>query len=296
MRNKSLNERRQTKYFYLFISPWLLGFFLLTLIPLVYSIYLSLTQYNGISAPQFIGLQNFADIFLRDDLFVQSLINAFYYAILAVPSSLILALLIAFLLSKESRSSNFFQIIFYFPSVAAGVAVFTVAKFLLRGEGGLINYFLSIFGVQGPYWLTDPKWAMISLALVNLIFCGAQMLIFLAGIKQIPTSYYEAAKIDGASNSRCFFSITLPLISNVFAFNLVMGIINAFQVFVQPLIMTGGGPLRKTYVYGIYIYDSAFNFGRFGYAAALAWIMFVIILLISMVVLKSLQKRMNYEQ
>lgn len=291
-----INERRQTKYFYLFISPWLLGFFLLTLIPLVYSIYLSLTQYNGISAPQFIGLQNFADIFLRDDLFVQSLINAFYYAILAVPSSLILALIIAFLLSKESRSSNFFQIIFYFPSVAAGVAVFTVAKFLLRGEGGLINYFLSFFGVQGPYWLTDPKWAMISLALVNLIFCGAQMLIFLAGIKQIPSSYYEAAKIDGASNTRCFFAITLPLIANVFAFNLVMGIINAFQVFVQPLIMTGGGPLRKTYVYGIYIYDSAFSFGRFGYAAALAWIMFVIILLISMVVLKSLQKRMNYEQ
>lgn len=291
-----INERRQAKYFYLFISPWLLGFFLLTLIPLVYSFYLSLTQYNGITAPQFIGLQNYADIFFRDDLFTQSLYNAFYYAILSVPTSLILALILAFLLSKESRSSNFFQIVFYFPSVAAGVAVFTVARYLLNGEGGLINYFLSFFGVQGPFWLTDPNWAMISLALVNLIFCGSQMLIFLAGIKQIPTSYYEAAKMDGASNTRCFFTITLPLIANVFAFNLVMGIINAFQVFVQPLIMTGGGPFRTTYVYGIYIYDSAFNFGRFGYAAALAWIMFVIILLISMVVLKSLQKRMNYEQ
>ncbi len=286
---------RQAKYFYMFISPWLLGFFLLICIPLIYSIYLSLTQYNGISAPQFIGLQNYKDILFHDDLFRKSLFNALHYAIISVPSSLILALIIAFLLSKESKSSNFFQIIFYFPSIAAGVAVFTVARYLLKGEGGLINYILSIFGAQGPFWLSDPNWAMNSLALVNLIFCGSQMLIFLAGIKQIPTSYYEAAKIDGASNVKCFFKITLPLIANMFAFNLVMGIINAFQVFVQPLILTGGGPLKKTYVYGLYIYDSGFNFGKFGYAAALAWIMYLIILVISMVVLKSMQKSMNYE-
>ena len=149
--------------------------------------------------------------------------------------------------------------------------------------------------IRDRYWLTDSKWAMNALALVNLIFCGSQMLIFLAGIKQIPASYYEAAKIDGAGSIKCFFKITLPLISNVFAFNLVMGIINAFQVFVQPLIMTGGGPFKKTYMYGMYIYDSGFSFGRFGYAASLAWIMFVIILFISMFILKSLQKRMNYE-
>ena len=286
---------RKSTYFYIFISPWLLGFFLLTFVPLIYSLYLSLTQYNGISSPQFIGLQNYTDILFRDDLFRKSLINAFHYAIIAVPTSLLLALLIAFLLSKESRTSNFFQIIFYFPSIAAGVAVFTVAKFLLRGEGGLINYVLSMFSVQGPFWLSDPNWAMNSLAMVNLIFCGSQMLIFLAGIKQIPASYYEAAKMDGASSFHCFFKITLPLIASMFVFNLVMGIINAFQVFVQPLIMTGGGPLKTTYVYGMYIYDSAFNFGRFGYASALAWIMFVIILVISLVILKSLQKRMNYE-
>lgn len=288
--------RRQARYFYMFVSPWILGFFLLTFIPLIYSIYLSLTQYNGISSPKFIGLQNYADIFLRDDLFKESLINAFHYALLAVPTSLILALILAFLLSKESRISNFFQIVFYFPAIASGVAVFTVAKFLLRGEGGLINYILSFFNIQGPFWLTDPSWAMNSLVIVNLLFCGSQMLIFLAGIKQIPDSYYEAAKMDGAGNIRCFFSITLPLIINVFVFNLVMGIINAFQVFVQPLIMTGGGPFKQTYVYGMYIYDTGFSFGRFGYAASLAWIMFVIILFISLVVLKSLEKRMNYEE
>ena len=159
-----------------------------------------------------------------------------------------LALIIAFLLSKESKASNFFQIVFYFPSVAAGAAVFTVAKFLLKGEGGLLNYILSFFGIQGPNWLTDSKWAMTALVLVNLIFCGSQMLIFLAGIKQIPVSYYEAAKIDGAGSMKCFFKITLPLISNVFVFNLVMGIINAFQIFVQPLIMTGGGPVSYTHL------------------------------------------------
>lgn len=289
-------RRKQAKYFYLFISPWLLGFFLLTLIPLIYSLYLSLTRYNGIAAPKFIGLQNYTDIFLHDDLFRESLINAFHYAIITVPTSLILALMIAFLLSKESKTSNFFQIVFYFPSIAAGVAVFTVARFLLKGEGGLINYILSIFSIDGPFWLTDPSWSMNALAMVNLIFCGSQMLIFLAGIKQIPISYYEAAKIDGASTTKSFFKITFPLIINVFVFNLVMGIINAFQVFVQPLIMTGGGPFKKTYMYGMYIYDSGFNFGRFGYAAALSWIMYIIILFISMVVLKSLQKRMNYEE
>lgn len=288
-------RKKQTRYFYMFISPWLAGFFLLTLVPLAYSIYLSLTQYNGLSAPEFIGLQNYMDILFHDDLFRKSLVNSFVYAILAVPSSLILALLIAFLLSKESKSSNFFQIVFFFPSIAAGAAVYTVVKFLLRGEGGMINYMLSLLGIQGPYWLTDAKWAMIALAIANLIFCGQQMLIFLAGIKQIPGSYYEAAKIDGAGNIKCFFKITLPLISNVFVFNLVMGIISAFQVFVQPLIMTGGGPFKKTYMYGMYIYDSGFSFGRFGYAASLAWIMYLIILFISMVVLKSLQKLMNYE-
>ncbi len=288
-------RKKQTRYFYMFISPWLAGFFLLTLVPLAYSIYLSLTQYNGLSAPEFIGLQNYMDILFHDDLFRKSLVNSFVYAILAVPSSLILALIIAFLLSKDSKSSNFFQIVFFFPSIAAGAAVYTVVKFLLRGEGGLINYMLSLLGIQGPYWLTDAKWAMIALAIANLIFCGQQMLIFLAGIKQIPGSYYEAAKIDGAGNIKCFFKITLPLISNVFVFNLVMGIISAFQVFVQPLIMTGGGPFKKTYMYGMYIYDSGFSFGRFGYAASLAWIMYLIILFISMVVLKSLQKLMNYE-
>lgn len=280
------SRRKEAKYFYMFISPWLAGFFLLTFIPLIYSLYLSLTQYSGSAAPNFIGLQNYTDILFHDDLFIKSLINSFQYAIIAVPTSLTLALIIAFLLSKESKASNFFQIVFYFPSVAAGAAVFTVAKFLLKGEGGLLNYILSFFGIQGPNWLTDSKWAMTALVLVNLIFCGSQMLIFLAGIKQIPVSYYEAAKIDGAGSMKCFFKITLPLISNVFVFNLVMGIINAFQIFVQPLIMTGGGPFKKTYMYGMYIYDSGFSFGRFGYAASLAWIMFLIILFISMFILK----------
>lgn len=288
-------KKNQAKYFYMFISPWLVGFFMLTLVPLVYSIYLSLTKYNGFTKPEFIGLQNYTDIILSDDLFVKSLVNSFRYALVAVPTSLILALLLAFMLAKDSRVCSFFQVIFYFPSIAAGAAVYTVAKLLLRGEGGLVNYILSIFGIEGPMWLTDAKWAMKGLILVNLIFCGSQMLIFLAGIKQIPTSYYEAATIDGANRITCFFKITLPLIANVFVFNLVMGVINAFQVFVQPLIMTGGGPMKETYVYGMYIYDSGFSFGRFGYAAALAWIMFLIILFISSVILKSLQKLMNYE-
>ena len=290
-----MQNKRSAKYFYMFISPWLLGFFLLTFVPLVYYIYLSLTEYSGLLAPTFVGLQNYKDIFFDDDLFWKSLGNAMKYAVMAVPSSLILALVIALLLTRETKTSNFFQIIFFFPSIAAGVAVYTVVKFLFRGDGGLINYILSIIGIEGPRWLTDASWAMIALVLTNLIFCGQQVLIFLAGIKQIPVSYYEAAKIDGASDRQCFFKITFPLISKVFVFNLIMGIINAFQVYVQPLVMTGGGPFKKTYMYAMYIYDSGFSFGRFGYAAALAWIMYLIILFISGVVLKSINKLMNYE-
>ena len=289
------NRKKQAKYFYMFISPWLIGFFLLTVIPLGYSIYLSLTKYTGYKAPKFIGIQNYMDMFFHDTLFWSSLANSFKYAILAVPTSLILALLIAVLLSRESKSSNFFQIVLFFPSIATGAAVFTVARYLLRGEGGLINYFLSLLGIKGPFWLTDAKWAMISLVIVNLLFCGQQMLIFLAGIKQIPASYYEAAKMDGANDIACFFRITLPLISNVFVFNLIMGIISALQVYGQPLIMTGGGPLKKTYMYGMYIYDSGFSFGRFGYAAALAWVMYLIILFISKVILGAMEQLMNYE-
>ncbi len=291
-----MQPKKSAKYFYMFISPWLLGFFLLTFVPLVYSIYLSLTEYSGLSAPTFVGLQNYKDIFLFDDIFRKSLFNSIVYALLAVPTSLILALVIALLLTKESKISSFFQIIFFFPSIAAGVAVYTVVKFLLKGEGGLLNYILSIFHIKGPNWLTDTKWAMIALVIANLIFCGQQMLIFLAGIKQIPVSYYEAAKIDGANSIQCFFKITFPLIAQVFVFNLIMGIISAFQVFVQPLVMTGGGPFKKTYMYGMYIYDSGFGFGRFGYAAALAWIMYLIILFVSRVVLKLVERLMHFEE
>lgn len=290
-----MQNKRSARYFYMFISPWLLGFFLLTCIPLIYSIYLSLTEYSGLSAPTFVGLQNYRDLIFDDDLFWKSLGNAMSYAVMAVPTSLVLALIIALLLTRETKTSNFFQIIFFFPSIAAGVAVYTVVKFLFRGEGGLVNYILSVIGIEGPRWLTDSSWAMIALVLTNLIFCGQQMLIFLAGIKQIPVSYYEAAKIDGANNLQCFFKITFPLISKVFVFNLIMGIINAFQVYVQPLVMTGGGPFKKTYMYAMYIYDSGFSYGRFGYAAALAWIMYLIILFISGVVLKAVNKLMSYE-
>ena len=291
-----MKSKRETKYFYIFISPWLIGFFLLTFLPLIYSIYLSLTEYNALRPPKFVGLQNYSDLLFHDPLFWKSLENAMKYAILAVPSSLLFALILALLLSNRSKISNVFQIIFFFPSIAAGAAVYTVLKYLLRGEGGLINYILSIFHIQGPNWLSSARWAMIALVIVNLIFCGQQMLIFMAGIKQIPETYYEAARIDGANDFNCFIHITFPLIAQVFVFNLIMGIISAFQVFVQPLIMTSGGPFKKTYMYSMYIYDSGFAYGRFGYAAALAWIMYIIILFISGVVLKGVQKLMNIEE
>ena len=288
-------KKRDTFFFYVCISPWLIGFFGLTIGPMLYSLYGAMSSWDGVLPPNFIGLKNFTELLTSDSLFLKATINTFYYAAVSVPTSILFALFLAFLLSRNHRAAGIFQAIFYFPSICAGIAVYMIWIWLFNGELGAINYFLSLVGIRGPNWLADPAWAMPSMFIMNLTFCGSQMLIFIAGLKQIPAQYYEAAIIDGAGSAQMFRKITLPLLSPVVLFNTVMGMIGAFQVFGQPLILTGGGPMQATYVYGLFIYKASFYHFKFGYAAAASWILFAILMVLSLLVMKISASRINYE-
>lgn len=291
----SRKSSRDNRYFYLFILPWLIGFFGLTIGPMLYSLFGSFCKWDGISAPQYIGIKNFLKLFTFDELFRKTMLNTLYYVVMAVPSSLLLSLLLAFLINGKHKFTGVFQAIFYFPSVSAGIAVYMVWIWFFNSEVGVFNYFLSLLGIQGPRWLSDPNVSMFTLVIMNLTFCGGQMLIFLAGLKQIPLAYYEAATIDGANGFQKFFKITLPMLSPTILFNGIMGMIGAFQIFGQALILTEGGPVQSTYVMGLFIYKSAFNYGKFGYASAASWVMFVVLMLLSFIVMRLSEKHVNYE-
>jgi len=291
----SSKARRDTLFFYLFISPWLLGFLGLTIGPMLYSLFGALSKWDGITAPHYVGFKNFIKLFTFDDLFRKSMWNTIYYVILAVPSSVITALLLAFLLNFKHKFTGIFQAIFYFPSVSAGIAVYMIWIWFFNSEVGVFNYLLSLIGIPGPRWLMDPNVSMFTLVIMNLTFCGGQMLIFLAGLKQIPSAYYEAATIDGANGLQKFFKVTLPMLSPIILFNVIMGMIGAFQIFGQALILTEGGPVQSTYVMGLFIYKSAFNYGKFGYASAASWVMFAVLMILSLLVMRLSEKRVNYE-
>ena len=294
-RSAAVLERKEKKYFYIFISPWLAGFFLLTVGPMIYSFYGALCEWDGVAAPRFIGLDNYIRTFTSNQDFRRALLNTFIYVIFSVPSSMIFALFLAFLLNKKHKGAGIFQALFYFPSVAAGTAVYMVWIWLFNGQPGVFNYFLSLVGIEGPQWLASTKWAMPSLIIMNLTFCGQAMLIFLAGLKQVPATYYEAAEIDGATEWQKFSRITLPLISPVVLLNTIMGMISAFQIFNQPYIMTNGGPVKSTYMYGMLIYDTAFLFLRFGEAAAQSWILCIILVFLTVIVMKLMNRKTVYE-
>lgn len=287
--------KKERRYFYLFISPWLIGFICLTVGPMLYSLYGSLCEWDGFSTPIFLGLDNYIHTIFDNQDFGRSLKNTFVYAICSVPTSMAMALFLAFMLNKPHKGAGLFQALFYFPSVAAGTAVYIVWIWLFNSQTGVFNYLLSLLGIEGPNWLTSVEWAMPSLIIMNLTFCGQAMLIFLAGLKQVPLEYYEAADIDGANGIAKFFRITVPMIMPVVILNTIMGMISSFQVFNQPYILTEGGPMKSTYTYGMMIYDTGFRFYRFGEASAQSWILCVILVVLTVIVMNLMNKKTEYE-
>jgi multiple sugar transport system permease protein len=282
-RGGSLMQRRNDIDGYLFIMPWLIGMVFLTVGPMVASFVLSFTHYEILGPVTFIGLENYTDILTDDRLFWQSMQNTFFYVVGSVPVRLIIALLLAVLLNMKFSGTRLFRTIFYLPSVTSGVAVATVWLWMFEPTYGVINNVLRFFGLPGPPWLGSLTWAMPSIIIMSWIYIGSMMVIFLAGLQGIPRHLYEAAEIDGAGRLMQFRNITLPMLSPTIFFNLVMAIITSFQVFTNVYVMTRGGPANATLVYMLYLYNQAFRYIQMGYASALAWILFVIILLITLI-------------
>jgi len=296
-RKLSLSQR-DSIWAYMFISPWLIGFLIFTLSPMVASLYYSFSNYNIISAPIWTGLANYIKLFAEDPLFWHSLRVTIKFAILALPLNLIVGFTIAVLLNQEIPGVNIWRTMYFLPSVIAGVAVALLWVRIFNTRIGLLNPFLRSIGIANPPgWLQDPTWAVPSLVIMGLWSVGGSMIIYLAGLQGIPTTLYEAAKIDGANSWRRFRHVTIPMMTPVIFYNLVLGLIGAFNYFTEVYVATGGsgGPVRSTLFYNLYLYQNAFKFFDMGYASALAWILFVIVLLVTLLVFRSSPMWVFYE-
>jgi multiple sugar transport system permease protein len=266
---------------YLFLTPWLLGFFGLTLGPALASLYLSFTDFDLIRDPNWVGPANYARIFTNDPKFVAAMRVTFVYVALAVPLKLAFALGIAMLLDKGVRGLPLYRALFYLPSLlGASVAIAVLWRQLFAGNG-LLNHLLAVFGIEGPSWISHPDYALYTLVVLSVWQFGSPMVIFLAGLRQISKDVYEAAEIDGATPFQQFLRITLPLLTPVIFFNAVVQTIDAFKAFTPAFIISSGtgGPIDSTLFYTLYLYQEAFAYFRMGYAAALAWLLVIIIAL-----------------
>ncbi len=281
---------------YLFIGPWLICFLAFTAIPFVASFFLSFTEYNMLSAPKFIGLDNYIEMFTNDNLFSTSMGVTFQFVFVSIPLRLIFALLVAMILNRKSKAVPFYRVVYYLPSILGGsVAVSVMWKYCFS-KTGVVNTFLNALGIPSDIsWISNKDTALWCIILLFIWQFGSPMLIFLSGLKQIPQSYYEAAVVDGAGPVKKFFKITLPLLSPIIFFNLVMQMIGGFMVFSQAMIITDGGPMNRTLVYALYLYRQSFKYYKMGYGCAMAWILLVIIGFFTALVFKSSSAWVFYE-
>ncbi len=277
------------------LLPWLTGFLLFVLGPVVAAFCFSFTEYDLVSRPKWVGARNFIEMFTRDATFTNSVLVTLIYVVCAVVITIIAALFAAVLVHRKVRLRSGFRTIYYLPSLLAGVALCFVFAWMFNAKYGIINTILGFVGIQGPEWFFRKGWAITTIISINLFYIGGNMLIFIAALQNVPKQYYEAAEIDGASPARKFFHITLPQITPSILFCLIVGTIFAFQVFTEPFVMTSGGPDEATNFYILHLYNKAFNDLEMGYASALAVILFVIIFAITYVQLKVSRRWVYYE-
>ncbi|MBV9355990.1 MAG: sugar ABC transporter permease [Chloroflexi bacterium] len=279
-------RRQETIWAYLFLAPWIIGLTVFVLGPIVFSLILSFFNYTLGQSASFIGLDNWVRAFTQDELFWPSLFKTFLYTAVVVPCSVFGALLVAMLLNKGLHATTFYRTVFFMPHLAPVVAAIYIWLWLLNPQYGMLNeiifqigYHLTGTGWKGPGWFSDPFWAMPALMAVALwaAIGGNMMVIFLAGLQGIPQELYEAASIDGANSPARFWHVTIPMISPTLFFNTVLACIAAFQTFELPFIGTKGGPAYATWLYGLHIYRTSFEFFDMGYGAALAWILFIVL-------------------
>ena len=281
---------------YAFISPWLIGFLVFVLGPFIASIYLSFTRYEVVSEPVWVGLANYKQLLARDPLFWKSLWITLKYALIAVPVGIVAGVGLALLLNLRVRGISVYRTVFYLPAIVPIVATTVVFMWLLNPQIGLVNQILRLVGVQGPNWLESTPWAFWSLVFMSLWAVGGSMIIYLAGLKDIPVTLYEAAVIDGAGTWQRTRHITLPMLTPVIFFNLVMGVIGSFQYFAQAYIITEGRgtPEDSTHFFALYLFNRAWRYLDMGYASAMAWILFVIITTLTVIIFKTHKRWVHY--
>ena len=293
-RPKRGGERSQLALGLAFASPWIFGFLVFTAYPIVASLYYSFTYFDTLSPPVWVGAQNYTRLLTVDPLFWQSLRNTLFMVVFGLPASLVAGLALALLLNQKLRGMAIYRTIFYIPSIVPTVASSVLWMWLLNPQIGLINKMLMAAGVQGPGWLTDPAWSKPALILMGIWGVGSAMIIYLAGLQDVSQELYEAAEIDGAGSAAKLFHVTLPMLSPVIFFNLVMGIIGTFQYFTQVFVMTHGGPEDSTLFYALHLFNKAFVDLQFGYASAMAWILFAITIAATALVFRSSARWVYY--
>lgn len=291
---RSNELRRETRYMYIFISPWILGFLVFTAGPLVLSAYYSFTNYNIASSPIWAGLSNYLNLF-KDPLFWQSLKVTGIYTGVSVPLNLLLSLGVALLVNMKIPGQRIFRTAIYLPTLVSGVVMSLLWLWLLNPQFGIINYLLyAVFHIQGPQWVYSQRWVLPALIIMNVWGIGYNMVLYLAALQGVPTSLYEASQLDGAGRWKQFLHVTLPLISPTTLFLLITGIIATSQVFTQASVMTQGGPDYGSYFYVYYLYQQAFGSFNIGYASAMAWILLLIVFALTWLLMRTSDRWVHY--
>lgn len=288
-------SRREAREGRLFVLPWVIGFVVFTVGPMLASLYFAFTDYSVLSSAKWVGLENFQRMFTGDRLFWLSLWNTALFVLLSVPLNLTLAFFMAMLLNRDLPGTGFFRTLYYIPVILPAVANALVWTLLFSGDTGVINSTLRTLGLPTVNWLFDPTITKLVFVIMGLWGVGGAAIIFLAGLRNIPESLYEAASLDGASAVRQFRHITLPMMTPVIFFNLVLSIIATFQIFTGAYVITGGGPANSTLFYVLYLYKNGFQFFKMGYASALAWVLFAIILIFTVLQLRGSKLWVYYE-
>ncbi len=289
-------SRNQRIIAYIFISPWVIGFVVFGIYPLIASIYYSLCQYDVLRVPKFIGFRNYRDLLFSDPYFWTSIWNTAFYTVFRVPLNIAGSLFLAVMVNQTVRGIRYFRTAYFLPSVVSGVAISAIWMWIFNPQYGILNAFLELFGIEGPAWLGSTLWSKPSLILMSLwSIGGGRMLIFLAALQGIPNQLYESVSIDGGGKWKQFHHITLPLISPVLFLWIIIEIMFSFQIFTEAYVMTSGGPLNSTLFYNLYLYIKAFDDFQMGYASALAWLLFLITLAVTLVQFKVGKKWVYYE-
>ena len=291
---KLFNKKNLT--IFAFTSPWVIGFLSFGIYPIIISFYYSLCQYDVLREPMFIGLENYRTILYEDAYFWKTIWNTLYYTIFRVPINIFLSLLVAILLNRTLKASGLIRATFFLPSLISGVALSVIWIWIFNPQIGLLNTILAFFGLKGPLWLQDENWSKLSLVIMSTwSIGGGRMLVFLAALQNVNPNLYEALKLDGGNDLHCFWHITLPLISPVIFLWSVIEVIASMQIFTEAFIMTKGGPLESTLFYNLYLYNQAFENFNMGYASALAWILLVITLIITLAQFRLSKKYVYYD-